>query len=519
MFFRGNHEAHVGSQFVLFGVLLLSLFVVGCDLSPEVDDKTVRAFNNWSDKSPGTLVERDCGFKIDPSLIAQCYHFVVLQDRDSPENKKIALAVAVISNASVQDVASPIVYLEGGPGGPALPAKGFSIEDTSWILEDFRPVFDGGRSLVLVDGRGIGASEPFLSCPEARLEGWRRYRVHPENRESAAYINEIDQCLMRLQNSGVNFSNYDSFHLAQDLKELRIAFGWEQWFLYGVSYGSVTAMELLNLDPNGVQGVVFDSPSYERGDIWNEDQKAFDRILDILADKCANQEICDEVDGAILERFYSGLQELDQSPMRIRRNLGYNPIYVDRYLALYGLHLLLYYQSGHLLFEDIVLGVNEQNKNSIIMLMNEVYKHYTPSGFSDIVHWTTGCQEQNVFGEYDYNTRFPVYNRFDIETFQHICQRMSLSYSRGHRFHSSKTSVPIIVFSGELDPITPPAYGAALARDIGAQGHYVVSGQSHGVAFDEGNKCVEDMLTAFLASPPQKPDDACLASDEKAAQK
>ena len=59
---------------------------------------------------------------------------------------------------------------------------------------------------------------------------------------------------------GINFSSYQVKEIAKDIVQLRISLGIKKWNLYGVSFGSRIALELLSIDEGAVDSVVLDSP-------------------------------------------------------------------------------------------------------------------------------------------------------------------------------------------------------------------------------------------------------------------
>ena len=57
---------------------------------------------------------------------------------------------------------------------------------------------------------------------------------------------------------------------------------------------------------------------------------------------------------------------------------------------------------------------------------------------------------------------------------------------------------PVLLFSGEFDPVTPPRYGAEVARRLPDARHLVLRGQGHGVL---GIGCTPRLLAQFLEHP------------------
>jgi len=54
---------------------------------------------------------------------------------------------------------------------------------------------------------------------------------------------------------------------------------------------------------------------------------------------------------------------------------------------------------------------------------------------------------------------------------------------------------PVLILSGEADPITPPAYGERVAATLANARHIVAEGQGHGLA---GVGCVPRLMREFL---------------------
>jgi hypothetical protein len=68
---------------------------------------------------------------------------------------------------------------------------------------------------------------------------------------------------------------------------------------------------------------------------------------------------------------------------------------------------------------------------------------------------------------------------------------------------------PVLLLSGEYDPITPPAYAERVkAEGLGNSAHLVGRGQGHGLV---GVGCVPRLLRSFLEDPtPAHLDAGCL---------
>jgi len=72
------------------------------------------------------------------------------------------------------------------------------------------------------------------------------------------------------------------------------------------------------------------------------------------------------------------------------------------------------------------------------------------------------------------------------------------------------SAIPTLLLSGELDPVTPPAWGEQAASTISPSYHSIFTGIGHGGnAFS--TDCGANITRQFLRDPEQAPDTSCLA--------
>ena len=173
-------------------------------------------------------------------------------DRDSAGSGTIGLAVE-LRHGGIPG-AAPLVAIAGGPGQSSI-AAGDALEQLT------RPL-GRGRDLVLVDLRGTGRSDA-LVCPEL------------QRRESAAAVRA---CARRL---GARRGLYRTRDSVADIEAVRVALGAPRIALFGVSYGTRTAIGYARANPERVERLVLDSPVAEpRPDPFlGPQQRALPRIL------------------------------------------------------------------------------------------------------------------------------------------------------------------------------------------------------------------------------------------------
>ena len=165
--------------------------------------------------APGRLVDRPCD--VAPVYAADCYWFEVPERRDVADARMIRLWVAVIHHDGPDAAPTPRIHLPGGPGFPA---------STGWVAGTIELDPRDSRTIVVVDERGTGRSEPQLACPEfdEAIPTTAPYedRVADHHRLATA-------CRHRLESDGVDLDGYDTVESAADFVELRHALGIDQF--------------------------------------------------------------------------------------------------------------------------------------------------------------------------------------------------------------------------------------------------------------------------------------------------
>lgn len=163
----------------------------------------------------------------------ECATLGVPLDRSGAVPGQVPLFVRRLrAQAGAPQTRSALVALAGGPGQAATPtAQGFAVALAPGIRE---------RDLLVYDQRGTGRSGP-LRC--AALRGRQT-------------VSAIGRCGQELGPARAFYRTGDS---VEDLEALRVAAGYEQLALYGVSYGTKVALDYAARYPARVERLVIDS--------------------------------------------------------------------------------------------------------------------------------------------------------------------------------------------------------------------------------------------------------------------
>ena len=191
-------------------------------------------------QSEASYAVEDCPFDIPDGYDMECGYLTVPENRSDPNSATIDLAVAIVR---VDNPASdPIIYLAGGPGSSAIDE--FVSAPESWDINQFLY----GSDLILLDQRGTGYSYPTLNC----------WEMEQAAENSISDYDAAVACHDRLVSDGIDLTAYNSAESAADVEDLRIALGYDTWNLFGISYGTRLALEVMRDYPDGIRSVIID---------------------------------------------------------------------------------------------------------------------------------------------------------------------------------------------------------------------------------------------------------------------
>jgi pimeloyl-ACP methyl ester carboxylesterase len=124
-------------------------------------------------------------------------------------------------------------------------------------------------------------------------------------------------CLDRFESAGADISQYNTINNARDVVELASALGYEDEVnLYGFSYGTQVALEVMRQHPERLRSVALDSVAPASVKLYeNLGQPNVEAITSLL-ELCAEDEVCSEAYPDLQARFEALLEKLDEEPLR-----------------------------------------------------------------------------------------------------------------------------------------------------------------------------------------------------------
>jgi pimeloyl-ACP methyl ester carboxylesterase len=431
-----------------------------------------------------------------PGIKARCGTLLRPENPADPDSPDIELSVAVVPALSLKPEPDPLVPLAGGPGGSAI--EFYSA--WSHAFEYVRRT----RDILLVDQRGTGASSR-MNCDfgEDLVEGqYSAERVLQLTRE----------CLDALPHNPRYFTTSVA---VTDLEAVRQALGYPLLNLYGVSYGTRVAQHFARRYPESTRSIVLDGvvpPQLPLGpEIATEAQLALDNILL----RCTNDDTC-------AARF----PNLQQTFLDLRAQLEEQPVVVDLTDPVTGRRQLVEFGPGELAGAIRLLAYSATSIATMPLLIHEAANgnfeplaaqfHMIAASMAEALamgmHNAVMCSEDVPFYDrdaIDFDALKASYiGIIQLDAIEAMCSVWPTGPVDPDFREPLATDVPVLLLSGEVDPITPPRYAALAMVDLERARHLTGIQQGHGQA---GIGCMPRLIGMFVAAAsPDDLDAACM---------
>ncbi len=431
-----------------------------------------------------------------PGIKARCGTLLRPENPDAADSPRIELSVAVVPALNLKPEPDPFVPLAGGPGASA-------IEFYAAYAGAFEPV-RRHRDILLVDQRGTGSSAR-MDCDvdDDIIEG-----AFSEDK----VLEATRDCLDTLPHDPRFFTTSVA---VTDLEAVRTALGYGPLNLYGVSYGSRVAQHFAKRYPGSTRSIVLDGvvpPQVVLGpEIATEAQKALD---DIFA-RCAADDKCSQ-------RF----PDLPQAFARIRSRLEEQPVTVEipnpvtgRREALdfgapelTGAVRLLAYHANSIAILPLLIDTAAEGDFEPLAAQFQMISAQMSDALALGMHNAVMCSEDAPFyasNDIDHNALEASYiGIVQLEAIETMCSLWPAGPVDDDFREPLDTAIPVLLLSGDADPITPPRYASLAMVDLEHARHLIGEQQGHGQA---AVGCTPRLIGEFVASAdPDDVDATCM---------
>ncbi|HEY0546397.1 MAG TPA: alpha/beta hydrolase [Pyrinomonadaceae bacterium] len=422
-----------------------------------------------------------------PKLIedARCARYEVYEDRAAGRGRKISLNILILPATGAKPAADPVFFLAGGPGQGAV-----SVVNSAG---DFLPEIRREREIIFIDQRGTGASN-LLDCKLRDKNDMRSYFGNPYNPEA------VRACRAELEKNA-NLTLYTTPIAMDDLDEVRDAMGYERINLYGGSYGTNAALVYLRQHGERVRSVVLKGVAPTDYKLPLYFAKGTQHALDRLMDDCAADAVCYKTFPKLKEEFVAVLSRLDKTPASFE---AVNPLTgqtqqltMSRASFADNLRVMLYVPDLTSLLPLIIHSAYENDYTPFATYAFLVVRQIDMQ-IARGMQLSVLCSEHIPFitdADISRETKGTYYGEAHIQDYRNACALWPSVKAPDSFREPVKSNVPVLMVSGDVDPVTPPAYGAAAARTLPNSRQIIIRNGTHLTASD----CIDNLVAEFIS--------------------
>jgi pimeloyl-ACP methyl ester carboxylesterase len=411
----------------------------------------------------------------------QCGTLDVPEDRQHPNGRRLSIFVAVLPANTLTPKPDPLVLIAGGPGQAASTLGPFAAQ-----LALIRRT----RDIVLIDQRGSGRSSP-LDCPAFAPDEHAEFDIDP--------VPKSLLCAWQLAAKGVDASQYTTSAWVADLEAMREALGYARWNVWGGSYGTRVAQEYLRRYPERVRSLVLDGvapPSMRISfDVWRTRDDALDGVLAA----CRASAPCTQAHpdpAATLADIRRTLGAGKTITLRDPRTGIVREMHMDFETVIGALQPLTYAPEAASLIPEL-LALARNGEYAPLLAASLAIVGDLPDQFNPALHYSVTCaedvprvtREERINGVADGRVRALARRAIAV------CDQWPKGGYPKDFATPVRSDVPVLLLSGGLDPVTPPAYASEVAKGFPNSRHVVARGFGHIVS---PHACAPRLIAAFV---------------------
>jgi pimeloyl-ACP methyl ester carboxylesterase len=379
------------------------------------------------------------------------------------------------------------------------------------------------RDLVLIDQRGTGHSRPLLTCPEINDVGDLVIEQNLSNvQKVVAEADALTRCAERLRSEGVNLAAYTSAASAADLHDLRVALGYGQWNIFGISYGTRLALTTMRDYPADIRSVVLDSVYPLQTNLYTALPPTIDRSFRTIFANCAARPSCRDAYPDLEHVFYQLVADLNANPVTLQVTHPRTGAAVETSIDGHDLIDILFrttYRTAELPgLPRFIYDTRNGNYATLARLESDRLRRMFGSEFSQGMYFAVQCSEEIPFAALDdVQAAAAPYPRLGdffagvMEFTEHVyalCDAFGIGAPDPRENEPVQSSIPTLLLAGEYDPITPADWAPLAAETLSTSYTYTFPGTGHAVI--SRGACPVGMIRAFLSNPHHAPDASCI---------
>jgi pimeloyl-ACP methyl ester carboxylesterase len=412
-----------------------------------------------------------------------CGKLTVFENRQARAGRTIGLNVVILPASDPRNKAEPLFDLAGGPGAASTSAAIFYATQG----KEYRRKHD----IVLVDQRGTGQSNPLTA---------ERVKKTPQDYLKEMYPVDYVKNLRQALEQRADLTQYTTSISMDDLDDVRSWLGYERINLFGLSYGTRAVLVYLRQHPEHVHTATLMgvAPTYLKMPFYHSQAAA--RAMDLLLQECERDPSCHNAFPQIRADWQNVLAQLRREPARVQYSSDGKsaPVTIQRDIFAEKIRNWMY---GADKARKIPFIVHEAAQGDFTPFLHEAIAPGIPDFIADGMYLSVTCAEDVPFIDQAEAARLNEENPFaNYRVFQQT-RACSLwprgKIPEGYREPLS-SNLPVLIFSGNMDPVTPPQRGEEVARYLPNSRHVIIQEAGHGVDGLKDAGCVDRIIIDFM---------------------
>jgi pimeloyl-ACP methyl ester carboxylesterase len=436
----------------------------------------------------------------------RCGQLTVPENRRQPNGRTITLSVAILPAKSPNPKPDPILWIAGGPGDDALTEISYALAGD----------LNRDRDVIFMSQRGTLTARPSLTCPEVDRVGAETLDKPYNSPETGlAFARATADCRRRVEALGADLTAYNTLESSDDLEDLRLALGIQQWNVFGISYGTDHALTYMRLHPRGIRSVgidgIFPPPLAGGVSAWTAAGEGINAIFRA----CDAQPRCRERYGDIGATFRALVQRFEANPQTVTvRVLGVpEPVNV---MISGGMLLQWTVSPGTHTAADVPMAIDAlAHGDATHIATTWAAPRLDPAGVGVLANglfygvscgeWVPYESEQSVVaaGQRAFPT-FPLSihrNAPNLQFMRSNCDVWDVPPIEPAIRDVTESSIPTLVISAQYDGQTPSSFGPLVARTLSNSTVVEIPNVAH-VAFASpspaANACTQAIVRDFF---------------------
>lgn len=461
----------------------------------------------------GNFEPAECWFEkslpILPGPEFECGYVAVPERHENPDGPTIKIPVAISRSLSENNKPDPLFLAQGGPGGDAFEVFPILLSaSTAW--QD--------RDVIVFNQRGTRYAEPDLSCTEI-FEGAADVLSMPAEEGEKETLALLQACYDRLTAEGIDVSAYNSVQNAADVDAIRQAFGYDAYNFYGVSYGTLLGFHLLRDHPEHLRSAILDGVVPTDLNFTLKVAANTDRVFTEIFNNCEQNQECNSQYPDLEERFFTLVDDLNDSPLTIPLTdpeTGQSTeARLDGDQLVDVLFQAFYLPDSYAVFPKLVTNLEAGDMTFIEGIWPIIE---FDRSISEGMYFSVICAEDTDFDPSKLaldgiRPYFAEKADEELKSYSDACEIWEVSQLPSVVNDPVTNDTPVLLLSGQYDPITPPYFAEVASDSLPNDTHIVDPTGSHGVGF--GDPCMDSIMGQFLDAPDESLDTSCLSTIER----